>query len=69
MSIKSMWLDLRQLKGLKIDLHFIASKELKTELNEAIKQNEGNYLCNIFSDKGIRELEYLKDNYLIKVFM
>lgn len=69
MSIKTMFLKINQLKGLKIDLHFIASKELLETLDEAIEENQGNYLCNIFSDSQIRELKNLKQNYKIKVFM
>lgn len=70
MSLKSLWLDNRELKGLKIDIeHINTSKELDTQLDDAIKDNEGKYLCNIFSDKAIRELEGIKENYFIEVFL
>ena len=69
MSIKTMFLKINQLKGLKIDLHFIASKELLETQDEAIKEYPGNYLCSIFSASQIRELENLKQNYKIKIFM
>lgn len=70
MSLKSLWLDNRELKGLKIDIeHINTSKELDTQLDDAIEDNEGKYLCNIFSDEVIRELEEIKENYFIKVFI
>lgn len=64
-----MFLENSQLKGLKIDLHFIASNDLLKTLDEAIEENKGEYLCNIFSDSQIRELENLRQNYKIKIFM
>lgn len=69
MSLKVLWLDNRELKGLRIDINFIASEELIKQLDEAIETNEGAYLCNIFSDDIIRELESIKENYFIKVFL
>lgn len=69
MSLKVLWLDNRELKGLRIDINFIASEELIKQLDEAIETNEGAYLCNIFSDDIIRELEFIKENYFIKVFL
>ena len=80
MSLKVKYLDGRQLKGLRIDLHFIASKELLATLDDYIGGEltgvttselkkymnlkvKGNYLCNIFNDEQMRELEYIKQNY------
>ena len=51
MSLKVLWLDNRELKGLRIDINFIASEELIKQLDEAIETNEGAYLCNIFSSR------------------
>ena len=69
MTIKSVYLDNRQLKGLLIDIEFIASEELKEEIKEAIKDNEGKYLINILSNDSLRELNELRKNYLIKVLL
>lgn len=83
MSLKVKWLDGRQLKGLRIDLNFIGSTGLLETLDdyvgvdfESIPKKEylkinvdGNYLCNVFSDEEIRELEYLNENYRIMALM
>ena len=70
MTLKSMYLDIRQLKGLKKDLNFIASKKLLNTLDEYIENNnQGNYLINIFDEYEMRELNNLKENYFIKVFI
>lgn len=65
MSMKVKWMDLRHLKNLKREIEYIGSESLQNELDEAIDNNEGNYLCNILSDENIRELESLSQNYSI----
>ena len=65
MSMKVKWMDLRHLKNLKREIKYIGSESLQNELDEAIDDNQGNYLCNILSDECIRELESLSQNYSI----
>ena len=65
MSLKSVWLDARQIKNLYKDVEFIGSKELKDQLKDAIDLNEGAYLINILNDAQILELEGLKKDWLI----
>ena len=69
MSIKVKWMDLRHIKNLRREIEYIGSKSLQDELEEAIDDNKGEYLCNILSDKSIRELESLSQNYSILSLM
>lgn len=69
MSLRTLWLDARELKGLRTDIEYLDAEELKEELDAAIEENKGNYLCNILSYEAMRELEKIKENYFIMVFL
>lgn len=64
MTLKVKFLDIRQLKRLSEEIKWIASESTKETLADYISyERDGNYLCNIFSDSQIRELENLASNY------
>lgn len=68
MSIKTKWLDARQIKELRKNIAFIGSQELTEELDDFIinnKHNDGAYLINILSDDCIRELQKLGREFFI----
>ena len=65
MSMKTVYLDLRQLKRVRDDVTYLGSDELKEELDIAISKDEGAYLLNILSDECFRELCVLKNNFSI----
>lgn len=66
MSLKVKWLDFRHLKRLSEEIQYIASESLRETLADYISStNYGNYLCNIFSDAEIRELEDISSRCLI----
>lgn len=66
MSLKVKWLDIRHLKRLSEEIQNIASSELKNTLADYISSTKnGEYLCNIFSDAEIRELEDISSRCLI----
>ena len=66
MSLKVKFLDIRHLKRLSEEIKHIASSELKNTLADYISSTrDGNYLCNIFNDAEMRELEELASNYTL----
>lgn len=38
MSLKTLWLDARELKGLRTDIEYLDAEELKKELDAAIEE-------------------------------
>ena len=66
MSLKSVWLDHRQLKILRDNVEFCGSEELKEELDDHLNfTNDGAYLINLFSNGCFRELEQLLENCML----
>lgn len=67
MSIKRVWLDSRGLKQLREQVQYVASDDLKEELDDYLEEHkgEGAYLINVFSNYSIVELERLNDTVKI----
>lgn len=68
MSIKTKWLDARQIKELRRSTAFVGSNELTEQLDEFLNNNtnnDGAYLVNILSNDCIRELQKLGREFFI----
>ena len=70
MSLKTKYLDIRQIKALRRNLEHLGSDEIKDELDEHINSTrDGAYLINLLSEKSFNELVGILDNYSVPPFV